>query len=45
MIPGFEDSVEETAFLEQIGADRHVVIRTRVSRLYGTARDIPVTDS
>ncbi|MGW3658162.1 pyridoxamine 5'-phosphate oxidase family protein [Streptomyces sp. NPDC005151] len=45
MTPGFEDPAEETAFLEQIVADRRVVIRIRVSRLYGTALDIPVTDS
>jgi PPOX class probable F420-dependent enzyme len=44
MTPGFEDPAEETAFLEQMVADRRVVIRIRVSHLYGTALDIPTED-
>ncbi|MET9477034.1 pyridoxamine 5'-phosphate oxidase family protein [Streptomyces sp. NPDC002922] len=45
MTPGFEDAAEEAAFLEQVVTDRRVVIRLRVSRLYGTALDIPATHS
>ncbi|MFF1919319.1 pyridoxamine 5'-phosphate oxidase family protein [Streptomyces sp. NPDC058221] len=41
MTPGFEDPAEEAAFLAQVVADRRVVIRLRVSRLYGTALDMP----
>lgn len=41
MTPGFEDPAEEAAFLSQVVADRRVVIRLRVSRLYGTALDVP----
>ncbi|MGV9779482.1 pyridoxamine 5'-phosphate oxidase family protein [Streptosporangium sp. NPDC003464] len=41
LTPGFEDPADEAAFLEQLVADRRVVIRIRVSRLYGTALDIP----
>ncbi|MCM2412667.1 TIGR03618 family F420-dependent PPOX class oxidoreductase [Streptomyces sp. RKAG290] len=44
MTPGFEDPAEEAAFLAQVVADRRVVIRIRVSRLYGTALDIPAAD-
>ncbi|MFI9586435.1 TIGR03618 family F420-dependent PPOX class oxidoreductase [Streptomyces sp. NPDC052236] len=44
LTPGFEDPEEETTFLEQLVADRRVVIRIRVSRLYGTALDIPDED-
>ncbi|MDX3229517.1 PPOX class F420-dependent oxidoreductase [Streptomyces sp. ME19-01-6] len=44
LTPGFDDSREEAAFLEQAVADRRVVIRIRVSRLYGTALDIPASD-
>lgn len=40
MTPGFDDPAAEKAFLEQIVADRRLVIRIRVSRLYGTALDI-----
>jgi PPOX class probable F420-dependent enzyme len=40
MTPGFEDPADEAAFLEQLVAERRVVIRIRVSRLYGTALDI-----
>ncbi|THA70569.1 TIGR03618 family F420-dependent PPOX class oxidoreductase [Streptomyces sp. A0642] len=43
MTPGFEDQDAEAAFLAQVVADRRVVIRIRVSRLYGTALDIPAT--
>ncbi|MEU1438420.1 TIGR03618 family F420-dependent PPOX class oxidoreductase [Streptomyces sp. NPDC005786] len=43
LTPGFEDPAEEAAFLAQVVADRRVVIRIRVSRLYGTALDIPAT--
>ncbi|MEU5645441.1 PPOX class F420-dependent oxidoreductase [Streptomyces milbemycinicus] len=42
--PGFDDPRDEAAFLEQMVADRRVVIRIRVSRLYGTALDIPGSD-
>ena len=38
MTPGFEDP---TAFLEQAVSDRRVVVRIRVSRLYGTILGIP----
>lgn len=44
MTPGFDDPAEEAAFLAQVVADRRVVIRLRVSRLYGTALDIPAAD-
>ncbi|MFE9783130.1 pyridoxamine 5'-phosphate oxidase family protein [Streptomyces sp. NPDC005775] len=44
LTPGFEDPAEEAAFLAQVVADRRVVIRIRVSRLYGTALDIPATE-
>ncbi|WP_328540376.1 PPOX class F420-dependent oxidoreductase [Streptomyces sp. NBC_00344] len=44
LTPGFEDPAQETAFLAQLVAERRVVIRIRVSRLYGTALDIPTTD-
>lgn len=44
LTPGFEDPAEEAAFLEQLVADRRVVIRIPVSRLYGTALDIPGAD-
>jgi hypothetical protein len=44
MTTGFEDSTEETAFFEQVVADRRVVMRIRVSRVHGTALDIPVMD-
>ncbi|MEU9834406.1 PPOX class F420-dependent oxidoreductase [Streptosporangium sp. NPDC048047] len=42
MAGGFGDPADETAFLEQMVKDRRVVIRLRVSRLYGTALDAPV---
>ncbi|MFJ2094526.1 pyridoxamine 5'-phosphate oxidase family protein [Streptomyces sp. NPDC087901] len=44
LTPGFDDPVAEAAFLAQVVADRRVVIRIRVSRLYGTALDIPAAD-
>ncbi|WP_406452925.1 pyridoxamine 5'-phosphate oxidase family protein [Streptomyces sp. NBC_00876] len=44
LTPGFDDPAEEAAFLAQVVADRRVVIRLRVSRLYGTALDIPAAD-
>ncbi|MET7525468.1 TIGR03618 family F420-dependent PPOX class oxidoreductase [Streptomyces sp900116325] len=45
MTPGFDDTGEEAAFLEQVVTDRRVVIRIRVSRLYGTALDVPAAPS
>lgn len=44
LTPGFDDPAEEAAFLAQVVADRRVVIRLRVSRLYGTALDIPAPE-
>jgi PPOX class probable F420-dependent enzyme len=44
LTPGFEDPVQEAAFLGQAVKERRVVIRLRVSRLYGTALDIPAED-
>ncbi|MFD1936623.1 MULTISPECIES: TIGR03618 family F420-dependent PPOX class oxidoreductase [Nonomuraea] len=41
LTPGFTDTAEEAAFLRQLVNERRVVIRLRVSRLYGTALDIP----
>lgn len=41
LTPGFDDPADEAAFLAQAVAERRVVIRLRVSRLYGTALDIP----
>ena len=41
LTPGFENPADEAAFLEQLVAERRVVIRIQVSRLYGTALDIP----
>ncbi len=41
LTPGFTDPADEQAFLEQLVDERRVVIRLRVSRLYGTALDIP----
>lgn len=40
MIPEAARPADETAFLEQLVAERRVVIRLKVSRLYGTALDI-----
>jgi PPOX class probable F420-dependent enzyme len=44
LTPGFDDPEEEAGFLEQLVDDRRVVVRLRVSRLYGTALDIPGLD-
>ncbi|MET7369369.1 TIGR03618 family F420-dependent PPOX class oxidoreductase [Streptomyces sp. NPDC005566] len=41
LTPGFDDPADEAAFLAQAVAERRVVIRIRVSHLYGTALDIP----
>ncbi|NRQ31029.1 TIGR03618 family F420-dependent PPOX class oxidoreductase [Nonomuraea sp. NN258] len=41
MQPPFADPAAESAFLSQMVADRRLVIRLRVSRLYGTALDLP----
>ncbi|WP_020673470.1 PPOX class F420-dependent oxidoreductase [Amycolatopsis nigrescens] len=38
--PPFDDPAEENAFLEQMVADRRLVIRLRVERTYGTALDL-----
>lgn len=40
LTPGFEDPEHEAAFLVQLVAERRVVIRIRVDRLYGTALDV-----
>ncbi|SDK10835.1 pyridoxamine 5'-phosphate oxidase family protein [Streptomyces indicus] len=42
LTPGFTDPADERGFLEQLVEERRVVIRLRVSRLYGTSLDIPV---
>jgi hypothetical protein len=42
MVGGLNDAADETAFSQQMVKDRRVVIRLRVSRLYGTALDGPV---
>lgn len=41
LTPGFVDPAEEAAFLDQMVTDQRLVIRIRVSRLYGTALDVP----
>ncbi|MGI8332786.1 pyridoxamine 5'-phosphate oxidase family protein [Actinomadura scrupuli] len=41
MVPAFDRPQDEAAFLENMVADRRLVIRLRVSRLYGTAIDVP----
>ncbi|MCW2919060.1 MAG: hypothetical protein JWN52_7128, partial [Actinomycetia bacterium] len=41
MQPAFDRPEDEAAFLENMVADRRLVIRLRVSRLYGTAIDLP----
>lgn len=43
LTPGFDDPAAENAFLAQAVAEHRVVIRIRVSRLYGTALDMPAT--
>ncbi len=40
MVPGAAKPQDEDAFLEQLVAERRVVIRLKVSRLYGTALDV-----
>ncbi|MFD9359426.1 TIGR03618 family F420-dependent PPOX class oxidoreductase [Streptomyces sp. NPDC060031] len=40
MVPGSAKPQDEDAFFEQLVAERRVVIRLKVSRLYGTALDI-----
>ncbi|MFJ8754119.1 pyridoxamine 5'-phosphate oxidase family protein [Streptomyces sp. NPDC102441] len=40
LAPGFESREAEQAFLEQAVAEHRVVIRIRVSRLYGAALDV-----
>jgi PPOX class probable F420-dependent enzyme len=40
MTPGFGDPATERAFFEQMVDDRRLVIRIRVSRLYGTVLDV-----
>ncbi|MFD9501129.1 TIGR03618 family F420-dependent PPOX class oxidoreductase [Streptomyces sp. NPDC060035] len=44
LTPGFDDPADEAAFLAQVVAEHRVVIRIRVSRLYGTALDIPAAE-
>ncbi|MFI6317590.1 PPOX class F420-dependent oxidoreductase [Nonomuraea sp. NPDC050556] len=44
LTPGFDDPAEEAAFLQELVDERRVVIRLHVSRLYGTALDIPATE-
>lgn len=44
LTPGFDDPAEEAAFLRQAVREQRVVIRLRVSRLYGTALDMPSED-
>lgn len=41
MVPAFDRPQDEAAFLQNMVADRRLVIRLRVSRLYGTAIDVP----
>ncbi|MEV3871187.1 TIGR03618 family F420-dependent PPOX class oxidoreductase [Streptomyces sp. NPDC049906] len=40
LTPGFDDPAEEAAFLATAVAERRVVLRLRVERLYGTALDV-----
>ncbi len=44
MAGDFDNPADETAFLERMVKDRRVVIRLRVSRLYGIALDGPAND-
>lgn len=44
LTPGFDDLGEEQTFLEQAVAEQRVVIRIRVSRLYGAALDITAAE-
>ncbi|MFF5895589.1 TIGR03618 family F420-dependent PPOX class oxidoreductase [Streptomyces argenteolus] len=41
LTPGFDDPAEERAFLAQAVDEERVVLRIRVSRIYGTALDMP----
>jgi hypothetical protein len=41
---GFDEPQDEASFLADLVAERRVVIRIRVSRLYGTALDIPAPE-
>ncbi|TMR89642.1 TIGR03618 family F420-dependent PPOX class oxidoreductase [Nonomuraea basaltis] len=41
MQAGLADPADEMAFLRRLVTDRRLVIRIRVSRLYGTALDVP----
>ncbi|MFB7710583.1 pyridoxamine 5'-phosphate oxidase family protein [Streptomyces sp. NPDC056105] len=41
MTPGFDDPAQEAEFLGRQVEESRVVIRLRVTRLYGTALDIP----
>lgn len=41
LTPGFADPAAESAFLAQLVAERRLVIRIPVNRLYGTALDLP----
>jgi PPOX class probable F420-dependent enzyme len=41
MRPDFADPADTQAFLRQMVSDRRLVIRLRVSRLYGTALPVP----
>jgi PPOX class probable F420-dependent enzyme len=41
MTPGFDDPAAESAFLAGLVAERRLVIRISVDRLYGTALDLP----
>lgn len=36
LTPGFADSAEERAFLEELVRERRVVLRLRATRRYGT---------
>jgi hypothetical protein len=40
MVPAAARPADEEAFLEELVAERRIVIRLRVERLYGTALDI-----
>ncbi len=40
MVPAAARPADENAFLEQLVAERRVVVRLKVSRLYGTALDV-----
>lgn len=44
LVPDLTDPAERAAFLRQTVEEHRVVIRIRVSRLYGTALDLPAQD-